>query len=181
MFHYKLYYFDVRGSAEPIRMLFALAGEKFEDYRVNDEEWTTMKAKMPNGRMPVLEINGLQIAQSASILRYLAEKFGYTGKTLIEKAQVDACYEEFRDFRYEIHRFITVLRGKRPGDVKEAYLKWYVPAKKRLFNFLEIMLRKNGTGFLVGDSVTYADLVIAEYMNVLFRERPNELDAFPEV
>ena len=41
--HYMLRYFDGRGRAEHIRMLFALAGVKFEDCRVSDEEWTTLK------------------------------------------------------------------------------------------------------------------------------------------
>lgn len=35
----KLLYFDSRGRAEPIRMLYALAGEPLIDERVSMEEW----------------------------------------------------------------------------------------------------------------------------------------------
>ena len=36
---YKLYYFNTRGSAEPIRIMFAQAGVKYEDVRFEREQW----------------------------------------------------------------------------------------------------------------------------------------------
>lgn len=41
---YKLTYFNSRGRAEITRYLFVLADQKFEDVRVNSEEWGKMKA-----------------------------------------------------------------------------------------------------------------------------------------
>ena len=38
---YKLTYFPIRGRAESIRILFALAGVEFEDIRVDPKEWFT--------------------------------------------------------------------------------------------------------------------------------------------
>lgn len=40
---FKLIYFDVKGLSEPIRYLFAYGGQKYEDVRVKDEDWTTLK------------------------------------------------------------------------------------------------------------------------------------------
>ena len=40
---YKLTYFNVRGRAETARMLFKLAGQEFEDNRVEGETWQAMK------------------------------------------------------------------------------------------------------------------------------------------
>jgi len=39
MSSYKLYYFNMRASAEPIRIIFAQAGVKYEDIRFGQEEW----------------------------------------------------------------------------------------------------------------------------------------------
>ena len=41
---YKLTYFEARGLAEPIRMIFALAGVKFDDIRLCDDDWEELKA-----------------------------------------------------------------------------------------------------------------------------------------
>lgn len=41
MSRYKLTYFPIRGRAECIRMVFAVAGVEFENVRVNPEEWFT--------------------------------------------------------------------------------------------------------------------------------------------
>ena len=41
---YKLYYFDVRGGGEAIRMLLKYAKKPFEDVRVSMEQWQTMKS-----------------------------------------------------------------------------------------------------------------------------------------
>ena len=40
---YKLYYFDSRGTAEAIRIIFAQAGVKYEDVRLSSEQWANEK------------------------------------------------------------------------------------------------------------------------------------------
>ena len=36
---YKLYYFNAKGAGEPIRLIFAQAGVKYEDFRFEGEDW----------------------------------------------------------------------------------------------------------------------------------------------
>ncbi|KIH50854.1 glutathione S-transferase protein [Ancylostoma duodenale] len=76
MVHYKLTYFNGRGTAEIIRQVFVLAGQEYEDVRLSFEEWPKHKAEMPFGQIPVLEVDGKQLAQSIAIVRFLARKFG---------------------------------------------------------------------------------------------------------
>ena len=44
MASYKLTYFEARGRAEAIRLLFAQAGVKYEDNRLKREQWADLKA-----------------------------------------------------------------------------------------------------------------------------------------
>ncbi|VDP35371.1 unnamed protein product [Soboliphyme baturini] len=76
--HYKLTYFDIKGLGEPIRLLFAYVGQPYEDVRVTIEHWPKVKPSkdMPFGQVPLLEVDGKQLTQSACIMRYLGEQFG---------------------------------------------------------------------------------------------------------
>lgn len=40
---YKLTYFNVRAAAEPVRLIFAYAGVKYEDIRIGHAEWPEIK------------------------------------------------------------------------------------------------------------------------------------------
>lgn len=68
---YKLVYFNIRGRGEVIRLVFAAAGQKFEDHRIEHEQWPEYKPKAPFGACPWLEIhdNGhvTNLAQSIAI------------------------------------------------------------------------------------------------------------------
>ncbi|VDM98871.1 unnamed protein product [Thelazia callipaeda] len=74
---YKLYYFDLMGRAEVIRLIFAQAEVPYEDIRFNKEDWAThYKPMMPFGQVPVLDEDGKLLSQSTAIALYLARKFG---------------------------------------------------------------------------------------------------------
>ena len=93
MVEYKLYYFEGRGLAELSRLIFAIAGQKYEDVRIPKDKWPEMKPKAPFAQAPYLEvIDGSDIStysQSRSIARYLAKKFGLAGKNDEETAIID--------------------------------------------------------------------------------------------
>jgi glutathione S-transferase len=76
----KLYYFDIYGRAEQIRLLLNHAGVEFEDVRVKFTDWPEMKKdkeKFPFGQMPVLEKDGKYYAQTGAIVRMLGREYGY--------------------------------------------------------------------------------------------------------
>lgn len=57
MVQYKLNYFNIRGRGEVARLLFAAAGQKFEDNRWERAQWPEMKPKAPFGQAPWMEIH----------------------------------------------------------------------------------------------------------------------------
>ncbi|VDM77850.1 unnamed protein product [Strongylus vulgaris] len=76
-----------------------------------------MKPEMPFEQLPVLEIDGQQLAQSYAICRYLARQFGYAGKTPFEEAVVDSIADQIKDYMIEIRPFIKVVWGFEEGDL----------------------------------------------------------------
>ncbi|GMT23181.1 hypothetical protein PFISCL1PPCAC_14478, partial [Pristionchus fissidentatus] len=110
---YKLTYFPGRGRAEVARQLFHISGTPFEDIRVPKEEWATLKAKMPFGQMPLLEVDGKPLPQSYAIFRYLANEFGFVGDSPFESAWVDALADQHRDYTSEIQPAMMVYMGMR--------------------------------------------------------------------
>ena len=52
---------------------------------------------MPFGQIPVLEVDGEQIAQSTSIARFLSKEFGLAGKDHLQQAQADMVVDTCND------------------------------------------------------------------------------------
>jgi glutathione S-transferase len=93
----KLYYFNIKGKGEPIRLFCAYAGLELEDYRFAAGEFTTMKdsGKLAFGQVPLLEVDdNHQLVQSAAILRYLGKLGGLYPEDPIMAAKVDAALDQ---------------------------------------------------------------------------------------
>src|SRR5690349_4190600 len=72
-----LTYFDFDGGrGEPARLAFYIGGIKFEDKRIAGKDWPAYRDKTPFRAMPVLEVDGKEIAQSNTILRYAGKLAG---------------------------------------------------------------------------------------------------------
>ncbi|VDM84498.1 unnamed protein product [Strongylus vulgaris] len=178
---YKLIYFDARGRAEVIRQIFALANEDFEDIRYKFDEWHQHKSEMPFGQMPVLEIDGQKLAQSYAIARFLAKKFGLVPKCPFEEALVDSIMDQFKDFQNEIRPVFRVIAGFEKGDLDQLTKDVLFPARDKFFGYMTNFLKKNNTGYLVGSSITVADLLLADFSAEFSKKIPNLCDGFPEV
>jgi glutathione S-transferase len=98
---YKLHYFNGRGLGEVSRLIFTVAGQKFEDIRHEHSDWPSHKAEMPLGQMPVLEFDGVKLPQSGSIARFLAKQFQLAGKDNFEQAKVDAVVDTIKEIMVE--------------------------------------------------------------------------------
>lgn len=70
----KLTYFDTHGGrAEPARLAMALGGIAFEDHRFAYPEFADVRKTTPFNQVPVLHVDGVQITQCDSILRYVGQ------------------------------------------------------------------------------------------------------------
>jgi len=163
----KLYYFPVRSRAETARLLLTYGGTKFEDIRISIEQWPAMKEKMPMGQMPVLEVDGKQLCQSTAICRYLARQIGLAGKTNWDMARADMLADGVLDMWGHLK---SVYLPKLQGNQESADENWAIFAETHLKVFLERykkFLDENGTGWFVGNELTWADIAVAEFLSVL--------------
>jgi len=155
---YKLHYFNMRGRAETIRLIFAAAGQKYEDCRIEMKDWPNRKKDFKHGQLPVLEIDNEQLNQSVAIIHYLGTQFGLAGKTPLDAAKCHAKVETLRDM--VIPMVEKLMKEKDEAKKKELMEKEIAPEVKKLLGMSE-EYRKTCTdksGYMIAGQLTYADL-----------------------
>ena len=96
----KLYYFDIPGKAEAIRLLCTYSNLSFEDIRLTRAQFEDLRAKnkLSFGQVPALDVNeGTILVQSAAIMRYLGKLSGLYPSDPLLAAKVDAVMDEEAD------------------------------------------------------------------------------------
>jgi len=183
---YKLIYFPVRGRAEFIRYLFALADVPYEEEFIESKDWPHRKLDMPFKSLPLLDINDGEhvLNQSLAIARLLAKRFGMAGKNPYEQALADHYVDGWQDI---YTHYFNVVKNIFVGNLeaaKEAYIDFKRDALESYLKRYESFLNSNprSSGWLVGDRVTWADLVIGEFIDRMrYVYDPNLLDNYPNL
>uniref|UniRef100_A0A914UU27 glutathione transferase n=1 Tax=Plectus sambesii TaxID=2011161 RepID=A0A914UU27_9BILA len=180
---YRLIYFPIRARAEAIRLLLAHANVAYVDDRINRADWPKMKDQMPLKQVPVLEIDGkMKIAQTTAIMRYLAHQFGIAAKSPLEEAKVDMFGEAIQDAVFQYTAWRRVVMGFDEGNKDEKFKEVVVPIINNYGPIFEQTLTENGTGWLVGNNITWADFLAAEFFDkIITYGDPTALDAYPHV
>jgi len=155
---YKLTYFNAQGRGEIIRLVLTVAGVPFEDKRFEMSEMAKLKKDFPFGQVPIFEFGDVKMCQSYAIARYLARKYKLAGATDLDQARADMIVDCIEDAVKKapviaFHESDPVKKEQQ----KTEYLEQQVPTS---LNNLEAILaaNKGGTGYFVGDSLTWADL-----------------------
>ena len=141
----KLYYFDIYGRAEPIRMLLRHAKVDFEDVKFEFPEFKTLKEekgdKFEFGQVPVLELaDGTTFAQSHSILRLLAKMYGpYYPEDPVQAWRVDSALDAGRDVQEKFWDVIMASFKETEGakEKQEKLLNEYL--NKTLTSYFQVM------------------------------------------
>jgi len=156
---YRLTYFNGRARAELIRLIFHTAGEEYEDNRIDTASWQQLKPNTPFGALPILEFDGLVLAQSLAIARFLAREFGLAGKSRYDEAVVDSVVDTANDILGDIIKIIFNEDDKLKKENTKKFTESIFPFT---LNSLENMFQKHGqgSGYIVGPDLTYADLAI---------------------
>ncbi|XP_019637401.1 PREDICTED: hematopoietic prostaglandin D synthase-like [Branchiostoma belcheri] len=153
MSSYKLTYFNGRGRAETTRLLFAAGGIKYEDVRIEGAQWPALKPNTPFGHLPILEVDGVTLSESATIARFVAKRAGLAGEGDVQQARADMVVDAVRDvFGKVAAAFFEKDETKKGELIKEL-------AENTLPTFLNNVEKlANPSGYFVGDSLTWSDI-----------------------
>eukprot|EP00091_Calanus_sinicus_P025019 TRINITY_DN9304_c0_g1_i1.p1 TRINITY_DN9304_c0_g1~~TRINITY_DN9304_c0_g1_i1.p1 ORF type:complete len:203 (-),score=76.24 TRINITY_DN9304_c0_g1_i1:55-663(-) len=173
----KLTYFNLRARGEPIRLLLAYGGVKYEDERITPSwedpaPWAALKPTTPYGQLPLLSWDGVVITQSMACARFVAKEIGVAGRTNMERAQVDEIVDCIQDL---INKGATLFFAKDEEGLKN-HMTVTIPTA---LGQLEKRMDARGGQFMVGNSFTFADLHLFAYVS----ELPDKsiLDGFPKI
>ncbi|XP_071808423.1 glutathione S-transferase-like [Asterias amurensis] len=177
---FKLTYFDIRGKAEVIRLMFAASGVEFEDKRIAVEDWSKIKPSTPFGRLPVLEFDGNVLPETKAIAGFVARATGLYGQSSLEQARIDVVMEIIHDLQ------LTFSIGQVQKDAKnkeELIKSFFEKDCLKFVNWLEGLLVQNqgGDGFFVGDSVSMADLDFYAGHELLLKGNPAAFQNAPKL
>ncbi|KAF7668796.1 hypothetical protein LDENG_00287180 [Lucifuga dentata] len=174
----KLVYWDVRGLAQPIRMLLEYTGTKYEEKFYSCGEapnydkscWFSEKRKLgmnfPN--LPYLEDGDRKIVQSNAIMRYIARKNNMCGETEEEQIRVDILENQAADFR----NAFVIMCYTDFDKIKPEYLKSLPEKLKDFSDFL------GDRKWFAGDKITFSDFFMYELLDQHRMFEPKCLDDF---
>lgn len=182
MTSYRLIYFNLRAKAAVIRMIFAAADQKYEDHRIEwpNEQWSELKTQFPFKQLPVLEVTEnsktYTIAQSMTISRFLANRFGLAGKNELERTYADMIIDQVTD----IFNGVRLIHRQPDSDSKQAALETaYNETYPRMLLDIQCILERNQSGYLVGESVTYADFYLVNLYDWFCGSKEDILSKLP--
>jgi len=178
---FRLAYMPCRNRGEIIRLMLEEAQVPYEVEVVGFERWRdSVKASTPHGKLPVLrnyDGKGNDLGQEGAITRFVADQCGLAGKDALERARIDELYCQWlatlrnNGLSHDGEHF-SVAALKQGGAEKNHKTSKNVIQYQDMFRlnkfsrfersltalrYFEECLGSEGTGFLVGDCVSFVD------------------------
>jgi len=175
-------YWNIRGLAQPIRLLLEYAKIPYEDKRYTAQgppswsrkEWTDVKFTLgfdfPN--LPYLIDGTLKITQSSAIIRYVARKADMMPTNNLELAQLDMLESEIADFR---ERFVEVCYQSQDVFEKKK-LSHFQNLPEHLQRFQQFLSSRK---WLNGERISHVDFMFYEMLSAHSAMFPDLLNSYP--
>jgi prostaglandin-H2 D-isomerase / glutathione transferase len=169
-----LTYFDFDGGrGEPARLALSIAGIAFEDRRVPGDSWPSLKAQMPYGALPVLEVDGHALSQSNAINRYVGKLANLYPADAWQAALCDEVMEAVEDIGQQI---LATFPIQNAAEKKAAREKLASGPISLYLARLQSQLQQRGGEYFADGRLTMADLRVFVWIRHL---RSGALDHVP--
>ena len=163
-----LVYMKMRALSEAPQMLMHYAGLPYS-YRMAWDHfgmpWPEAKPQVPFRQLPMLVVDDVhQIAQSGSIMRFLAAHAGMTLADPVKAAQVDSIFEATQELFAPLNPTVNFAVGDDFQTKRTAILGMLGP---RMGDFDRI-IEGSGGPFLTGDAPTYCDFGLFHHLDLAY-------------
>ncbi|PRP85243.1 glutathione S-transferase Mu 6-like [Planoprotostelium fungivorum] len=178
-----LYYFDLRGKGEVIRLLLEAAEIPYDEVTITHATWDDNKHKfneqglLPFGQIPSLTVGDQVYAQSQAILRYLGRRYDLTSTTEPDHYRIDALCSIIADWRNAYDALI--YRSSDYQQDKSVYLKSNGLGH---ITVVDKFLKANGDGgstWFLKDKFTFADVLIWDLVDSHLLLDAQFLESYP--
>lgn len=161
----KLTYFDFDGGrGETARLALSIAGIAFEDRRVRQDAWPALKSQTPFGALPVLEVDGRELAQSNTINRYVGKLADLYPADPWQAALCDEVMDAVEDIGKQIE---TTFPIKDAAEKKAARERLAGGAISTYLARLHTQLQQRGGEYFADGRLTVADLRVLVWIRHL--------------
>ncbi|XP_075207827.1 glutathione S-transferase P 1-like [Anomaloglossus baeobatrachus] len=166
-----------KGRAEGIRLLQADQWVSWADDEMQIANWISgksdIKKKAVFGQLPRLKHGDFVLYQSNAILRYLGRIYGLSGNNSEESALIDMVNDGVEDLRQKFGYLIFF-------EYETGKEKYIQDLPNHLSAFERILSNNsNGTKFLVGDKISFADYNLLDTLHCHLDLDPKCLASFP--
>ncbi|PSC72458.1 flagellar associated isoform B [Micractinium conductrix] len=184
----QVYYFPIRGRAEPVRLALEAAGVEWEEVAVDYAEMKADLGKYPFAQCPRYVDEEGDISQSNTIMRHLGRKHNMFGSGLAEAARIDMLADGVEDIK---RNYLGLIYTDQLSDeAKAAYWSTHMDPATAAgarnggahFAYLSNLVKHYGGDWAVGSSLSIADILLFDITDVHVRAFGEQFkDAYPEL
>lgn len=168
-----LYYFPAQGRAEQLRLALVESGLKWTFKPMDKDAFMKMKPELLFGQLPMLDIDGMKLVQSAAALRYLARRSKQLPTDSKLLYMFDAIIDAAEDMRAANYKAMPSFSTP---EAMQAYKDSILSRHLTQFNAL-----LSDDNYFVGNKFTFADLTVFNTMSVARALLPTAFSPFPKL
>ena len=169
----KLTYFNIHGGrAEPVRLALHIGGIPFEDHRFTFAQFAEVRKSTPFGQVPTLTVDGVQVTQCDSILRFAGKLAGLYPLDAFQALLCDEVMYVVEEASVKLGPTFR-MTGDAQREARTALVNDSIPV---YLGWLQSQLQAHGGEYFADNRLTVADLKVFADVSAL---KSGRLDHVP--